>query len=127
MRRRAAEFASALDAPDEVVHAVALAVSETVTNAVLHAYAGREPGPVRVSCRADGGSLVVEVVEEGVGIAARTDSPGIGHGRATVGALAHTLKISPGPNGPGTTVTMSFGSPAPAPEARDLEPLCALA
>lgn len=44
MRRRAGAFASAVGASDDIAHAVALAVSETVTNAVIHAYAGREPG-----------------------------------------------------------------------------------
>ena len=44
MRRHAAAFASAAGAPEQMVQAVALAVSETVTNAVVHAYAGRDPG-----------------------------------------------------------------------------------
>jgi anti-sigma regulatory factor (Ser/Thr protein kinase) len=127
MRRHAAAFASAAGASDELVHAVALAVSETVTNAVIHAYAGREPGWVRVRCRADGERLVVEVVDAGAGVAARADSPGIGHGLATVGALAHTLDIAPRADAPGTVVTMSFAAAAPAPELPGLEDLCALA
>jgi anti-sigma regulatory factor (Ser/Thr protein kinase) len=127
MRRHATGFATALGAPGEVTHAVALAVSETVSNAVIHAYAGREPGPVRVRCRADGQRLVVEVADEGVGIAARDDSPGIGQGLSVVGALARSLEIASRADGPGTVVTMSF---APGPHALDLpglEPLCALA
>src|SRR5690349_19988576 len=124
LRHHAAAFASAAGASDEIVHAVALAVSETVTNAVVHAYAGREPGTVSVRCRAAGERLVVEVVDEGVGIAARDESPGIGHGLATVGALAQTLQIAPTPDGPGTVVTMSFAAAAPPPEAPGLEPLC---
>jgi serine/threonine-protein kinase RsbW len=127
MRRRAAAFASALGASDEMTHAVAVTVSETVTNAVVHAYAGREPGRVSVCCRVDGDRLVVEVVDEGRGVRARADSPGIGHGLAVVGALAQTLAVEPRPDGPGTVVTMSFATAAPAPEVRGLEPLCALA
>jgi serine/threonine-protein kinase RsbW len=127
MRRRAAAFASAVGASDEMTHAVALTVSETVTNAVIHAYAGREPGRVSVRCRADGDRLVVEVIDEGAGVAARDDSPGMGHGLAVVGALAQTLKVEPMPDGPGTIVTMSFAAAAQPPEARGLEPLCALA
>ena len=57
MRRRAAAFASGVGASDEMVRAVALAVSETVTNAVVHAYAGSEPGCVDVRCRTDGERL----------------------------------------------------------------------
>src|SRR5688500_9987872 len=107
MRRRAAAFASSVGASHEMTHAVAQAVSETVTNAVIHAYAGREPGPVSVRCRGDGARLVVEVVDAGGGVAARDDSPGLGHGLAVVGALAQTLEVEPLLDGPGTVVTMS--------------------
>ena len=127
MRRHAAAFASAVGAPEETARAVALAVSETVSNAVLHAYAGREPGRVSVSCRAERECLVVEVTDEGPGVAARDDSPGVGHGLALVGALAQTLEVAPRTDGPGTTVTMSFAAAAEPPEAPELEPLCALA
>ena len=127
MRRHASAFASAMGAPDEMTHAVALAVSETVSNAVVHAYAGREPGPVSVRCQADGERLVVEVIDEGVGIAVRDDSPGIGQGLAVVGALARSLEVAPRADGPGTIVTMSFAAGPHAPEMPGLEALCALA
>ena len=127
MRRHAAAFASAVGASEQIVQAVALAVSETVTNVVIHAYAGREPGPVTVTCRADGTHLVVEVADEGTGIAARRDSPGAGQGLAIVGALAQTLHVAPGPDGRGAVVTMSFNDAPPPPESRGLESLCALA
>lgn len=127
MRRRAVDFAAAMGASEEVVEAVALAVSETVSNAVIHAYAGREPGRVAVRCHADGDRVVVEIMDTGVGVAARNDSPGIGHGLATVGALAQSLEVAPRGDGPGTRVTMAFGPEAPPPEVPGLEPLCALA
>ena len=127
LRRRAAAFAAEAGASEQMVGAVALAVSEAVTNAVVHAYVGREPGPVSVRCRADGERLIIEVIDEGAGVAARDDSPGVGHGLATVGALAQTLEVEPMPDGPGTIVTMSFAAAAQPPEARGLEPLCALA
>jgi hypothetical protein len=125
-------FAYDPDREDELARraataAVALAVSETVTNAVIHAYAGMEPGPVSVRCRADGDRLVVEVVDEGVGIAARSDSPGIGQGLAMVGAVVRSLEIASRAEGPGTVVTMTFAAARPKPEAPGLEPLCALA
>src|ERR1700760_4841606 len=68
LRRQAAEFVSNASGSEEVGHAVALAVSETVTNAVVHAYDGQAPGPVRVSCHSDGERFVVEVVDEGAGM-----------------------------------------------------------
>jgi hypothetical protein len=110
-----------------VTQAVALAVSETVTNAVVHAYDDQERGPVRVSCRSDGERFIVEVADEGTGIWLRQDSPGIGHGLAMVGALAHTLNIASGPDRRGTSVTMAFGAIPPTESPPGLEMLCPLA
>jgi serine/threonine-protein kinase RsbW len=127
LRRRAAEFVSTAGASDEVTQAVALAVSETVTNAVVHAYDAQERGQVRVSCHADGERFVVEVADEGAGIWLRQDSPGIGHGLAMVGAVAHGLNIARGPDGRGTAVTMAFGRAPPPAATPGLEMLCAVA
>lgn len=127
LRRRVVEVASAVGASDRMTDAVALAVSETVTNAVVHAYAGTEPGQVSVRCLGDGECIVVEVRDEGGGLAARDDSPGVGHGLAVVGALAQTLEVEAMPDGRGTIVTMSFAAAAEPPVAEGLEPLCALA
>lgn len=127
LRRLAGAFAAAAGAAEETAFAVALAVSETVTNAVVHAYVGREPGPVSVRCRSVGERVIVEVADEGAGITARTDSPGVGHGLATVGAMAQTLDVASRPEVDGTVVTMSFVPAAPEPPAPGLEPLCALA
>jgi anti-sigma regulatory factor (Ser/Thr protein kinase) len=112
-RRRAAAFASAAGASEEMTHAVALAVSETVTNVVMHAYVGKEPGVVSVQCRADGGCLTVQVSDDGAGVTARGDSPGIGHGLAAVGAVAQALEVRFKPDGPGTVVTLSFAPSTP--------------
>jgi anti-sigma regulatory factor (Ser/Thr protein kinase) len=128
LRRRAVGFAQAAGASEDMVRAVELAVSETVTNAVLHAYVGREPGLVSVRCRGGAELMVIEVIDEGVGLAPRRDSPGVGHGLALVGALSETLEIAPSAHGPGTVVTMSFASAArPAEVPGGLEPLCLLA
>jgi serine/threonine-protein kinase RsbW len=127
LRRHAAAFAASMGATAEMSYAVTVAVSETATNAVMHAYAGREPGPVSLRCHADGERLVVEVSDEGAGIAARSDSPGIGHGLAVVGAVARSLEIEPRTDGPGTIVRMSFAPASQLPQPAGLEPLCALA
>jgi anti-sigma regulatory factor (Ser/Thr protein kinase) len=127
LRRRAAAFAAVAGASEEMTHAVALAVSETVTNAVMHAYVGTEPGLVSVRCRAEGDRVIIEVKDSGKGIGARNDSPGVGHGLATVGALAQTLAIATRPDIPGTIVTMSFGPTGHRRGVPGLEPLCTLA
>jgi serine/threonine-protein kinase RsbW len=127
LRRRAAEFVSAAGGSDEITEAVALAVSEIVTNAVVHAYDANEGGQIRVSCQADGERFIVEVADEGSGIWLRRDSPGLGHGLAMVGALADTLDIGPGPDGRGTAVTMTFGAVLTPDVLPGLEMLCPLA
>jgi anti-sigma regulatory factor (Ser/Thr protein kinase) len=129
LRARVTAFAAAAGAPPALQHAVALAVSETVTNAVVHAYAGaRETGTVRVRCWVAEGQLVVEVADDGAGMARRDDSPGLGHGLAMVGALAETLDVAPGPGGHGTAVTMTFAArPATELTPPGLEALCRLA
>ena len=109
-----------------MTEAIALAVSETVTNVILHAYEG-EGGKVRLNCRVDAGRFIVEVIDDGGGIGPRRDSPGIGHGLAIVGALAQTLEFTPGGNGRGTAVTMVFGPDLPTDAPPGLEALCALA
>jgi serine/threonine-protein kinase RsbW/stage II sporulation protein AB (anti-sigma F factor) len=126
MRHLATAFATAAGASDEVVQEIALAVSETVTNAVVHAY-GEEDGQVRVSCHVDRGRFVVEVVDEGGGIRPRPDSPGIGHGLSMVGAVAQTLDVAPGRDGRGTAVTMAFGRKSRVEAPPGLEMLPALA
>ncbi|PTL58347.1 ATP-binding protein [Paraconexibacter algicola] len=128
LRRRAVAFATEQGAAPEVVAGVALAVSEVVSNVVLHAYRDApEPGTVRLTLRADGPRLVVAVADDGVGLGVRDDSPGLGHGLASVGVHAQALDIGPGPDGRGTVVRMTFARPAPPPTAPDLVPLCALA
>jgi anti-sigma regulatory factor (Ser/Thr protein kinase) len=127
LRHRAAEFASTAGASDEVTQAIALAVSETVTNAVVHAYDDEDRGQVRVRCHVDGERFIVEVADDGAGIGSGHARPGIGHGLAMVGALAQTLNIAPGPDGSGTAVTMAFGPAPPTAAPPGLETLCALA
>jgi anti-sigma regulatory factor (Ser/Thr protein kinase) len=128
LRAHVTSFAMENGAPPDLQEAVALAVSETVTNAILHAYVGVvETGTVRVRCWVAGGQLVVEVADDGSGLARRDDSPGIGHGLAIVGALAEALDIAPGPDGHGTAVTMRFAAGSFPQDAPGLEPLCRLA
>ena len=85
-----------------------LAVSEAVTNAVMHAYVeAPHPGAVTVDARLDGGSLLVEVSDDGSGMMPRLNSPGLGVGLPLIADTADTLDIGRSPAG-GTVLRMTF-------------------
>jgi anti-sigma regulatory factor (Ser/Thr protein kinase) len=94
--------------PDDV----ALAVSEVVTNAIIHAYAGASaPGEIEVVARRmEDDGLEVDVCDEGRGMTPRVDSPGLGVGLAMVASVAQHLEIRPRATG-GTRVCMIFETP----------------
>ena len=98
-----------LDGLDADRSGVMLAVSEAVTNAILHAYRG-DPDAGRVRVRAElyaHDSLDVTVEDDGVGMWVRPDSPGIGLGLPTISAVADTFDIDVRSSG-GTAVRMRF-------------------
>jgi anti-sigma regulatory factor (Ser/Thr protein kinase) len=86
-----------------------LAVSEIVSNAVLHAYRDGSDGTIKIAAAVDAEELVVRVVDDGVGLSPRTDSPGAGMGLMIAGSLADRLQIERPPDG-GTAICMTFGA-----------------
>ncbi|MGI8461245.1 MAG: ATP-binding protein [Solirubrobacterales bacterium] len=85
---------------------VALAVSEAVSNAVIHGFRGRSSGLIDIRAVEDGGSLVVSVSDDGVGVKPNPDSPGLGLGLALIGSLTEGIELRR--NGHGTTLIMRF-------------------
>jgi serine/threonine-protein kinase RsbW/stage II sporulation protein AB (anti-sigma F factor) len=87
---------------------IVLAVSEAVTNVVLHAYRDGEPGPITIEARYDPQErcLVVVVRDRGIGMSPRSDSPGLGLGLPTIARVAHQLEIDA--DDPGTRLSMRF-------------------
>ena len=81
------------DTPDPPLSDIALAVSEAVTNVVVHAYVGADPGPVhvRVELESDGDKLKLTVEDEGTGLRPRTDSPGLGLGLPLLATVSDRL------------------------------------
>ncbi|BCV25310.1 anti-sigma F factor [Gelria sp. Kuro-4] len=67
-RATVAAFASQLDPTLPELADISTAVSEAVTNAVVHAYPEGE-GPVRIAVRLAGRRVIIEVADEGRGIA----------------------------------------------------------
>ena len=106
-RREVMAYARAHGAIDP--DGIALAVSEAVTNAVVHAYIDApQPGDVEVTARRhDDDGLEIHVCDEGRGMLPRRDSPGIGVGLALVAKLAERFKVESRPGG-GTSISMFF-------------------
>ncbi|HEY4280837.1 MAG TPA: ATP-binding protein [Conexibacter sp.] len=101
------ELAEQLGAPSQIVADVALAVSEACTNVVLHAYRDHsEPGTLNIEATLRDGMLEVLVADEGGGIEAREDSPGLGLGMALMAAVASGLQLDH--DGAATRVHLTF-------------------
>src|SRR5579875_2446159 len=83
-----AEFARAHGADAERVQALRLAASEALTNAVMHAYVGAEPGEVHVTMARAEGELWVLIADDGRGLQPRADSPGLGMGLAVIASVS---------------------------------------
>jgi anti-sigma regulatory factor (Ser/Thr protein kinase) len=113
-RAAVSEFAEAAGATSDALAAVSLAVSEAVTNAVLHAYLDRdEPGSVEVRARREAETVVVEVADEGRGMLPRTDSPGLGLGLPLIAQMTESLEVHDRDGG-GTEIRMAFALAATA-------------
>jgi anti-sigma regulatory factor (Ser/Thr protein kinase) len=110
-RARAAVVALArsAQASADALADVRLAVSEAVTNVVVHAYTGvaASPGPLHVRARIAGRKLLVEVSDEGGGLRPRPDSPGIGVGLRIMSAVTEELRLS-NADGEPSRVAMTF-------------------
>jgi serine/threonine-protein kinase RsbW/stage II sporulation protein AB (anti-sigma F factor) len=108
------DFALAAGATQEELGSIRLAVSEALTNAVLHAYRGR-PGQVYVSAAVAGDELWVLIGDDGAGLHAGGSSPGLGMGLALIAELSDSFSVVNRSSG-GTEVRMRFSlhrQPAP--------------
>ena len=115
-RAAVSAFLLSLNPTLEELEDVRTAVSEAVTNAILHGYEGKG-GTVRLSAELyEGGRAVLEVVDCGVGIedvekareplyTSRPDMERSGMGFTIMESFMDTVKVRSTP-GKGTTVTM---------------------
>ena len=78
-------------AQEAVGEAARLAVSEAVSNVVVHSYRDASPGAFTLSVEWNGDELRVTVRDKGCGMAPRMDSPGAGLGLLTT----HRWTIEP--------------------------------
>ena len=94
-------------AEDPVLDAVRLAVSEAVSNVIVHGYRSAVSGAFTVAVEWEDGELRVTVRDQGCGMQPRADSPGAGLGLPLIANLAETLSVTAPPGG-GTEVSMTF-------------------
>jgi anti-sigma regulatory factor (Ser/Thr protein kinase) len=111
-RHAVRDFLHSLGADPRAFGDVLLALSEIVTNAVVHGYRGEEGGEVRVEAEHSDEQLVLSVADQGRGMAPRYDSPGLGLGLPLVGRIAERVDII-APVGGGTLVSMFFSLAPP--------------
>jgi anti-sigma regulatory factor (Ser/Thr protein kinase) len=100
-------FLSARGADPGALSDILLAVSEVVTNCVVHGYRERAGGEVAIEAHHRADTVTLSVADHGSGMAPRPDSPGLGLGLPLVGSLAKRVDIE-APAGGGTQVRMSF-------------------
>lgn len=118
-----AQLALIEGASAEDLSRIALATSEAVTNAVIHAHAGRGTGRIYITAGLIDGELTLLVGDDGCGWGAAPPSPGLGLGLALIAESCDRFSITSRSTG-GTELEMTFklGSrsrPSGASESRD--------
>jgi anti-sigma regulatory factor (Ser/Thr protein kinase) len=111
VRAAVVDFAQGLGFED--TGQIALAVSEALTNVVIHAYRDREMGDVRIVACDEPDRLVVVVRDYGAGMLPRADSPGLGLGLPLISSMTDALQIEAA-DGTGTLLRMHFIKPVAA-------------
>ncbi len=108
LRGALVEFAQRAGASPAVLEQIRLAISEAVTNVVIHAYVGAAaPGPVRVAAHVEDAKVSIVVADEGRGMVPRLDSPGLGLGLALIAHAADHLDVHDS-DPVGTQLRMTF-------------------
>ena len=63
-----AAFASQIDPTIEELADIKTAVSEAVTNCIIHGYEDRDDGIITIECKIDDNVLSIEIADSGIGI-----------------------------------------------------------
>jgi anti-sigma regulatory factor (Ser/Thr protein kinase) len=110
VRQAAVRFAHANGVPDRLLDDLRLAISEAVTNAVVHAFRCQEqPGTITVSVDVRAGELAEVVVrDDGMGMSRRSDSPGLGLGLGLIAKVADQVEHRLPRDGAGFELSMCF-------------------
>ena len=106
-RHAIAAYLRETETPDPPLGDVALVVSEAMTNAVVHAYAGQDVGEVRVEVEFAPDELKLVVEDDGGGLVPRLDSPGLGLGLPLIATVSERFDTITRP-GEGTRLCIWF-------------------
>ena len=92
--------------PDEVRTSLYRIAQEAINNAVRHG----SPSSVQVSIAHDAGHLVIEILDDGVGLDERAlhNASGISHMRTRAALLSADFDIGPAAGGEGTRIAVSL-------------------
>jgi serine/threonine-protein kinase RsbW len=96
IRHAVLAFAASQGASQELQGTIALAITEAVSNVVVHAYRDREdPATVTVEADADRGEgdLQIVVADEGLGLTPRYESDGLGMGLDIIADVSDDFSI----------------------------------
>jgi serine/threonine-protein kinase RsbW len=109
LRRAVVDYADSNGASERQREDIALAISEALSNAVLHAYLGHAiPGDMEVDAWIDEHALQVVVCDEGSGMRPRPDSPGLGLGLSLIAQMTEHLEVESRDATPGVRLRMTF-------------------
>lgn len=98
-------LAALAGAGEEALDRVRLAVSEAVSNVVVHAYGGNPAGAVQIIAAAIDGELTIVVADHGCGLGDAAESPGLGFGIALMTSICDSLTYTTRSSG-GTEVAL---------------------
>jgi stage II sporulation protein AB (anti-sigma F factor) len=106
------ELARRSGVPEGELDGVRLAVSEAMSNAVVHGHRDGRPGEITVMAEASDHEFRVEVADGGCGMSPHLGSPGAGLGLPLIAELTDSMSIRPAGGG-GTVLCMTFALPVP--------------
>ena len=111
-RDAVAQLAADAGAAVGMVDGIRTAVSEAVTNAVVHGYADRAPGRLYIDAYVLAGGLTVLVADDGRGPRRASPNPGLGLGWKLIAQLSDKYTVTRRSTG-GTLIYMRFRLKSP--------------
>ena len=105
-RREICQLAARSGASRQKIENIRLTASEALTNAVLHAYHD-QPGALHVTAVVVEGEMWLLIADDGCGLQAEADSPGLGLGLALIARSSDHFSIGPRSAG-GVELRMRF-------------------